>query len=137
MTAFPNLRLAAPPSNRDAWEAQRPALLEAMQQIMGPLPGPERRDPLDIQVQEETDCGSYTRRLITYVSEPDCRVPARPCKWSIPTAATTFPTPSASGLTALSPRHWAVWDLLTSKRPQVSFNGNRDVLNAMLKHNTA
>ena len=42
-----------------------------MQQIMGPLPGPEKRGPLDVQIDEEVDCGSYTRRLITYVSEPE------------------------------------------------------------------
>ena len=76
MPAFSSLRLAAPPSSRNAWEAQRPALLEAMQQIMGPLPGPEKRGLLDVQLDEEVDCGSYTRRLISYVSEPDCRVPA-------------------------------------------------------------
>ena len=48
MPAFSSLRLAAPPSSRDAWEAQRPILLEAMQQVMGPLPGPEKRGPLDV-----------------------------------------------------------------------------------------
>ena len=44
LPAFASLRLAAPPSTRNAWEAQRPALLKAMQQVMGPLPG-----PLDVQ----------------------------------------------------------------------------------------
>ena len=91
MPAFSSLRLAASPSTRDAWEAQRPALLEAMQQIMGPLPKPEKRGPLDVQVDEEVDCGSYTRRLITYVSEPDCRVPAY---LLIPHAALTSPAPA-------------------------------------------
>ena len=76
MTTFSSLRLTDPPSSRKDWEAQRPTLLEAMQQIMGPLPGLEKRGPLDVQVYEEVDCGSYTRRLITYASEPDCRVPA-------------------------------------------------------------
>ena len=38
MPTFSSLRLADPPSSRGAWEAQRPALLEAMQQIMGSLP---------------------------------------------------------------------------------------------------
>ena len=91
MPAFSSLRLAAPPSSRNAWEAQRPALLGAMQQIMGPLPGPEKHGPLNVQVQEETDCGLYIRRLITYVSEPDCRVPAY---LLIPHAALQSPAPA-------------------------------------------
>ena len=91
MPAFFSLRLAAPPSSRDAWEAQRPALLAAMQQVMGPFPGTEKRVPLDVQVDEEVDCGSYTRRLITYVSDPDCRVPAY---LLIPHAALQSPAPA-------------------------------------------
>ncbi len=91
MPAFASLRLADSPSARDAWEAQRPALLEAMQQVMGPLPAPERRGPLDVQIQEQVDCGSYTRRLITYVSEPACRVPAY---LLIPHAALQSPAPA-------------------------------------------
>ncbi len=90
--SFSSLRLAAPPSSPDAWQAQRPALLAAMQQVMGPLPGPEKRGPLAVQIQEETDCGSYIRRLITYVSEPGCRVPAY---LLIPHAALTAPAPAA------------------------------------------
>lgn len=43
---------------------------------MGKLPGDEKRCPLDMRVEEETDCGSYVRRLISYASEPGCRVPA-------------------------------------------------------------
>ena len=76
MPPFSSLRRAAAPISRNAWEAQRLALLQAMQQIMGPLPEPEKRVPLNVEVHEEVDCGSYTRRLITYVSEPACRVPA-------------------------------------------------------------
>ena len=44
--------------------------------MMGRLPGPEKRCPLDVKVEEEVDCGSYVRRLITYASEPGSRVPA-------------------------------------------------------------
>ena len=91
MPTFSSLRLADPPSSRDAWEAQRPALLEAMQQIMGSLPGPEKRGPLDVQLNEEVDCGSYTRRLISYASEPECRVPAY---LLIPHAALQSPVPA-------------------------------------------
>ena len=43
---------------------------------MGRCPGPEKRCPLDMKVEEEVDCGRYVRRSITYASEPGCRVPA-------------------------------------------------------------
>ena len=91
MTAFSSLRLAAAPVSRDEWEARRLALLEAMQQVMGPLPGPEKRAPLAVETDEEVDCGSYVRRRITYVSEPGCRVPAY---LLIPHAAFQVPAPA-------------------------------------------
>jgi dienelactone hydrolase len=47
-----------------------------MQQVMGPLPGPEKRVPLDVRVEEEKDFGTYVRRRITYQAEPGSRVPA-------------------------------------------------------------
>lgn len=91
MPVFSSLRLVAPPSARDAWEAQLPALWKAMQQVMGPLPGPEKRGPLDVQFGEAVDCGSYTQKFITYVSEPGCRVPAY---LLIPHAALQSPAPA-------------------------------------------
>jgi hypothetical protein len=59
-----------------AWQKRRASILEAMQKVMGPLPGKEKRCPLDVQVEEEKDCGSYLRRRLTYASEPNGRVPA-------------------------------------------------------------
>ncbi|MEO5802001.1 MAG: prolyl oligopeptidase family serine peptidase [Verrucomicrobiota bacterium] len=47
-----------------------------MQKVMGPLPGTEKRCPLDVKVEEEVDCGAYVRKLISYQSEPNSRVPA-------------------------------------------------------------
>ena len=58
------------------WPKRRAAILAAMQQVMGPLPGSEKRCALDPQTTEEVDCGDYVRRLITYASEPGSRVPA-------------------------------------------------------------
>lgn len=58
------------------WARRRAAILTAAQTIMGPLPGAEKRCPLDVQVSEETDEGNYVRRAITYTSEPGSRVPA-------------------------------------------------------------
>ena len=58
------------------WKMRRAEILHGMQQIMGPLPAADRRCALDPQVEEETDCGTYIRRLLTYASEPGSRVPA-------------------------------------------------------------
>jgi hypothetical protein len=58
------------------WEKRRASILEAMQSIMGPLPGPEKRCPLAVTVTEESDEGTYVRRLISYAAEPGERVPA-------------------------------------------------------------
>ena len=58
------------------WRKRREEVLRGMQEIMGSLPGASKRCPLDIRVEEETDAGTYTRRLISYASEPGSRVPA-------------------------------------------------------------
>jgi dienelactone hydrolase len=58
------------------WLERRKAIVSAMQQVMGPLPGPEKRCPLDLRIEEEVDAGSYVRRLLTYAAEPGGRVPA-------------------------------------------------------------
>jgi len=61
------------------WESRRKEALAGFQQVAGPLPGPEMRCALDPQTLEETDCGSYVRRLITYTSQPGGQVPAYLC----------------------------------------------------------
>jgi hypothetical protein len=58
------------------WQHRRREILRGMQEVMGPLPGRERRVPLDLQVTSDTDCGSYVRRAITYASGPGERTPA-------------------------------------------------------------
>lgn len=58
------------------WQRRRAEILRGMQEVMGPLPGAEKRCPLDVHVDEEVDCGSHVRRLITYASEPGSRTPA-------------------------------------------------------------
>jgi len=67
------VRVAATPAE---WEPRRTAILEAMQKLMGPLPGPEKRCALDVRIEEETDCGDHVRRLLSYQSEPEARTPA-------------------------------------------------------------
>jgi hypothetical protein len=68
------------------WESRRKEALAGFQKVAGPLPGAELRCPPDVQTLEETDCGSYVRRLITYASQPGGRVPAYQC---IPKSALT------------------------------------------------
>ena len=54
----------------------RPPLLRAMEAVMGPFPGPEKRCPLDVRIEEEVETNGVVRRQITYQSEPGSRVPA-------------------------------------------------------------
>ncbi|MGI8782296.1 MAG: alpha/beta hydrolase family protein [Acidobacteriota bacterium] len=61
------------------WLQRRAEILRGMQTVMGKLPGNAKRRPLDMKVEEEVDCGTYVRRLITYSSEPGSRVPAYLC----------------------------------------------------------
>jgi dienelactone hydrolase len=58
------------------WQRRKASVLKAMQSVMGPLPGKEKRCPLDVKIDEEVDCGSYVRRKLTYAAEPGARVPA-------------------------------------------------------------
>ena len=58
------------------WNIRRESIRRAMQEVMGPLPGKEKRVALDVAVTEEVDCGEYVRRFLTYASEPGARVPA-------------------------------------------------------------
>jgi len=61
------------------WSARRAEIIKGMESFMGPFPGKEKRCPLETRVEEETDCGTYVRRLVTYSSEPGCRTPAYLC----------------------------------------------------------
>jgi dienelactone hydrolase len=54
----------------------RPALLKKMERVMGPLPGPDRKVPLDVRVEEETKLDGYVRKKLTYAAEKGDRVPA-------------------------------------------------------------
>lgn len=65
--------------SRREWEGRRREAIEGMLQVTGPLPGKERRCPLDVTVQEETEMGSYVRRAITYSAEPNSRTTAYLC----------------------------------------------------------
>lgn len=58
------------------WEIRRLHALAAMQEVMGPLPSPARRVPLDVKKVEEMKVGKLVRRKITYRTDPFGRVSA-------------------------------------------------------------
>jgi len=58
------------------WAKRRAQIVEGMESVMGRLPGKEKRQALDMKVEEEVDCETYVRRLISYTSEANSRVPA-------------------------------------------------------------
>ena len=60
----------------EAWDRLKPKAVAAAQTVMGPLPGPEKRCALEVEVVEEVDCGAYVRQLLSYGAEPGGRVPA-------------------------------------------------------------
>lgn len=68
-----------PVKSVDDWQKRRAEIVRGMETVMGKLPGDDKRCLLDMKVEEEVDCGSYVRRLITYASEPGSRVPAYLC----------------------------------------------------------
>ncbi|MCA9215439.1 MAG: acetylxylan esterase [Planctomycetales bacterium] len=68
-----------PVASPEDWSVRRAEIVRAMQAVMGALPGAEKRIELDVRIEEDVDMGAYSRRLITYQSEPDSRVPAYLC----------------------------------------------------------
>ena len=58
------------------WKLRKLEIIQGMKSVMGEMPDASRRCELDMTILEETDAGSYIRRLITYQSEPGSRVPA-------------------------------------------------------------
>lgn len=72
------------------WEVRRGQILAHLQEVMGPLPGPERLAPLDWKVLEEFPEDGYVRKKIEFQAEPGDRVPA----WLL------FPTAPAKGVPA-------------------------------------
>lgn len=58
------------------WGIRRKHVLAGMEAVMGPLPGPEMRVPLEVKVEEEVRVGDLIRRKITYRTHPRQRVAA-------------------------------------------------------------
>lgn len=58
------------------WEIRRRQIVGNMERVMGRLPGPEFRVPLDVRPLEEVRIGNLVRRKISFQSDPDDRVTA-------------------------------------------------------------
>lgn len=65
-----------PLQNVADWKVRRRHIVESIERVMGPLPGPEQRVPLQVKVIEEKRAGTLVRRAITFQSDHDDRVPA-------------------------------------------------------------
>ena len=59
-----------------AWRKRRERILADMQLVMGPLPDPSRKVPLDVAVLEEAELAKATRKKLTFAAEEGDRVPA-------------------------------------------------------------
>lgn len=58
------------------WARRRQHILAHMQRVMGQLPDPSLRVPLDVKLLEETKTEHYVRKKLTFTPEPGDRVPA-------------------------------------------------------------
>ena len=58
------------------WGLRRKDILKGMQAVMGELPRPAQKSPLEVRVLEEVRVGNVVRKKITYQSEPGSHVPA-------------------------------------------------------------
>src|SRR5262249_21766055 len=58
------------------WDIRRAHILANMQLVMGPLPDPAHRVPLNVRVEAEVQTDKYVRRTLHYVAEEHDRVPA-------------------------------------------------------------
>ncbi|HEV3437168.1 MAG TPA: alpha/beta fold hydrolase [Gemmata sp.] len=57
-------------------EPDRLAIRKKMEKAMGPLPGPERKVPLDVKIVSEEKLDGYVRKKVTFAVEKGDRVPA-------------------------------------------------------------
>ena len=62
-----------PVKSVEDWVKRRAEVVRGMESVMGKLPGEAKRCPLDMKIEEDVDCETYVRRLVTYASEPGGR----------------------------------------------------------------
>ena len=65
-----------PVTSKDDWAVRVRHIRANMQLVMGPLPGNERRVPLDVETISEERTNKYLRRKLKFTPEPGDRVPA-------------------------------------------------------------
>jgi dienelactone hydrolase len=65
-----------PVQNVQDWQRRRAHILANMQQVMGPLPGPQQRVPLDVKELSSETLPTLVRKKISYAATKDYRVPA-------------------------------------------------------------
>jgi acetyl esterase/lipase len=65
-----------PITSASDWPKRRAHILANMQLVMGPLPDPSHKVPLDVRIEEETREEKFTRKKLTFAVEKDDRVPA-------------------------------------------------------------
>jgi dienelactone hydrolase len=87
------------------WALRKREIIQAVQQVMGKMPGQDRRVSLAIEIDEEVDAGSYIRKLISFQSEKGSRTPAYLCipksaissKTKVPAVLCLHPTDNTVG----------------------------------------
>ncbi len=63
----------------EQWQPRRQSILRSMQTVMGSLPYLTDREPPEVTLIDQADCGTYVRKRITYRSQPGCETPAYLC----------------------------------------------------------
>ena len=58
------------------WQKRRAHILRHFELVAGTLPGPERKVPLDVRVEEVEQLKTYVRKKITFATEKNDHVPA-------------------------------------------------------------
>src|ERR1051326_5978498 len=56
----------APAKSKADWQKRRSEIIQGMQEIMGPLPGREKRCPLETKIESEVARGRYVCTFINY-----------------------------------------------------------------------
>lgn len=65
-----------PVRSPDDWLKRRAMIVSAMEEVMGPLPGADKRCPLAVETHFEVDEGEVLQRRISFSAEPGERIPA-------------------------------------------------------------
>lgn len=76
MVRFDDQGKEHPVNSAQDWQLRRQHILMNMQLVMGALPSPDRRVPLDVQVLQTEELPTLVRKKITYAATKDYRVPA-------------------------------------------------------------